>query len=117
MALDEGFEGVVDRQVQQYVGVGLVTAHEYLLVVFRWAMRRLSPWSFVLGLLVVFVGMLWKYTAFKESVKTIEPGRMVAGRSRKKLEFVRFCAELSVSVPLKHAREFVCSGYDFLNQI
>ena len=80
-------------------------------------MRRLNPWSFVLGLLWVFAGLLDKYTAFQKSVKTVAPGRMVAGRSRKKLEFVRFCAELSVSVPLKHAREFVCSGYDFLDQI
>jgi hypothetical protein len=64
VALNEGFEGVVDRQVQQDVGVGLVAAHEYLLVVFRWAMRRPNPWSVVLGLLVVFVGLLDKYTAF-----------------------------------------------------
>ena len=117
MALDEGFEGVVDRQVQQYVGVGLVTAHEYLLVVFRWAMRRPNPWSVVLGLLMVFAGMLWKYTAFKESVKTIEPGRMVAGRFQKKPGFMRLCALKRVDGPLKHRLEFGCFGYDFQGQI
>lgn len=117
MALNEGFEGVVDRQAQQDVGVGLVSAHEYLLVVFRWAMRRLNPWSFVLGLLVVFAGLLDKYTAFQKSVKTVAPGRMVAGRFQKKPGFMRVCALKRVDGPLKQRLEFGCFGYDFRGQI
>ena len=42
--LDEGFEGVVDRQVQQDVGVGLSAAHSLSpLLLFVLAMRRLNP--------------------------------------------------------------------------
>ena len=44
VALDEGFEGVVDRQVQQDVGVGLSAAHSLSpLLLFVLAMRRLNP--------------------------------------------------------------------------
>ena len=43
VALDEGFEGVVDRQVQQDVGVGLSAAHSLSPLLFVLAMRRLNP--------------------------------------------------------------------------
>jgi hypothetical protein len=80
-------------------------------------MKRLNPGSVVLGLLVVFARLLDKYTAFLNSVKTIAPGRMAAGRFQKKPGFMRLCALKRVGGPLKHRLEFGCFGYDFRGQI
>ena len=80
-------------------------------------MRRLNPWSVVLGLLVVFAGLLDKYTAFPKSVKTVAPGRMVSGRFQKEPGFMRVCALKLVAGPLKQRLEFGCFGYDFRDQI
>jgi glycine cleavage system pyridoxal-binding protein P len=44
-------------------------------------MRRLNPRYEDLGLGMSFAGYMDKYTAFWKSVKTVNPGRMVAGRS------------------------------------
>jgi hypothetical protein len=55
VALDEGFEGVVARQVQQDVGVGLSAAHSLSpLLLFVLAMRRLNPQFFNQGLEISF---------------------------------------------------------------
>jgi hypothetical protein len=67
--------------------------------------------------MLVFAGLLDKYTAFRKSVKTVDPGRMVAGRFQKKPVFMRVCALKLVDGPLKQRLEFGCFGYDFRGQI
>jgi uncharacterized protein YktA (UPF0223 family) len=66
---------------------------------------------------MVLAQLLDKYTAFQKSVKTVAPGRMVAGRFQKEPGFMRVCALKLVDGPLKQRLEFRCFSYDFGGQI
>ena len=64
-----------------------------------------------------FAGLLDKYTAFAEFVKTAVVCRIVAGQSLKNPGFMRLCALKRAGVPLKHQLEIGGFGYDFRGQI